>query len=541
MVDRMLTGRLALHRTLNLLPCAVEAPFNSYYSQHENTCLENTRVDVLQEISHWVDGQGKQCIFWLNGLAGTGKSTISRTISRRYFEQGRLGASFFFSRGGGDVSHAGKFFTSIAMQLMDNAPPLQRCICKAIMEYRDIASQSLRDQWHQLILHPLSKLNGRAHHLSYILVVDALDECESEKDIKAILQLLAEARLLTTVRLRIFLTSRPEIPIRHGFSQISGSEHQDFVLHHISPAIVDHDISIFLEHHLGIIRQECYLDAGWPGKQAIRCLVQHASGLFIWAATAYRFILDGKRFAPRRLNTILERSSASTIVPEKHLDEIYITVLEQFLKQSISLAFTDKEIEESYDLLRHTLGCIVSLLSPLSANSLTRILNITKQDMDQILDSLHAILDIPKDRTIPIRLHHPSFRDFLLNKNRCNNPKLWVDKKQAHQRLADNCVQLMSISLKQDICGVDAPGFLVTDIERGQVEQCFPLEVQYACLYWVQHLQKSDAQIYDDDHIHQFLQTHLLHWFEALGWMRKVSEGIRAIICLRSIASVSSY
>jgi hypothetical protein len=99
----------------------------------------------------------------------------------------------------------------------------------------------------------------------------------------------------------------------------------------------------------------------------------------------------------------------------------------------------------------------------------------------------------------------------------------------------------MSISLKQDICGIDTPGFLVADIERDQVEQCLPLEVQYACLYWVQHLQKSDSQIHDHNQVHQFLQTHLLHWFEALSWMQKVSEGILAIICLGSIASVSLH
>ena len=38
-------------------------------------------------------------------------------MARQYFDQKQLGASFFFSRGGGDVGHAGKFVTSIALQL----------------------------------------------------------------------------------------------------------------------------------------------------------------------------------------------------------------------------------------------------------------------------------------------------------------------------------------------------------------------------------------------------------------------------------------
>jgi hypothetical protein len=50
-----------------------------------------------------------------------------------------------------------------------------------------------------------------------LIVVDALDECEREVEVRAILQLLAEARCLGGIRLRVLLTSRPETPIRFGF------------------------------------------------------------------------------------------------------------------------------------------------------------------------------------------------------------------------------------------------------------------------------------------------------------------------------------
>jgi hypothetical protein len=78
-----------------------------------------------------------------------------------------------------------------------------------------------------------------------------------------------------------------------------------------------------------------------------------------------------------------------------------------------------------------------------------------------------------------------------------------VDEKQAHQLLAGSCIQLMSTSLKQDICGIEAPGVLITDIKSSQVRKCLPPEVQCACLYWVQHLQRSGAQLYDQ--VYQFL------------------------------------
>lgn len=55
------------------------------------------------------------------------------------------------------------------------------------------------------------------------------------------------------------------------------------------------------------------------------------------------------------------------------------------------------------------------LRSPLSAFSLNRLLHLPKEVVDQTLEDLYAILDIPEDQTSPLRLHHPSFRDFLLN------------------------------------------------------------------------------------------------------------------------------
>jgi hypothetical protein len=58
-------------------------------------------------------------------MAGTGKSTIAHTIARAYFEQDRLAASFFFSRGGGDTGSASKFITTIAMQLAVHIPPVR--------------------------------------------------------------------------------------------------------------------------------------------------------------------------------------------------------------------------------------------------------------------------------------------------------------------------------------------------------------------------------------------------------------------------------
>jgi hypothetical protein len=150
---------------------------------------------------------------------------FARTSVRRYFDQNRLAANIFFSRGGRDVSHAGKFVTSIAVQLAGSLQTLEQHIYNAISEDTKIASKSLRGQWIQLIVGPLSQLSARSVPLSFLIVIDALDECEGGNDIRSILQLLAETNALRTARLQFLLPSRPETPIIFGFRAMPGIIH----------------------------------------------------------------------------------------------------------------------------------------------------------------------------------------------------------------------------------------------------------------------------------------------------------------------------
>src|SRR5436853_7855445 len=86
-------------RLLATLPCVEAAAFNSYDHQHERNCLRDTRVDILRLVTEWVDGTSTKGIFWVNGMAGTGKSTIARTLASHFASENRLGASFFFQEG----------------------------------------------------------------------------------------------------------------------------------------------------------------------------------------------------------------------------------------------------------------------------------------------------------------------------------------------------------------------------------------------------------------------------------------------------------
>ena len=86
-----------------------------------------------------------------------------------------------------------------------------------------------------------------------------------------------------------------------------------------------------------------------------------------------------------------------------------------------------------------------------------------------------------------------------------------------------------------------APGSQTSQVKGSWVEKCLPPEVQYACLYWVQHLQRGGSRIQDGGEAHRFLQAYLLHWLEALGWMGKASEGIQVILSLEAYIPVSHF
>ncbi|KAK7416688.1 hypothetical protein QQX98_005014 [Neonectria punicea] len=518
-IDKKHAENARLDDILSTLPIASEAAFNSLNNQHEPTCLSNTRVELLEDIAEWADGSDERCIFWLNGIAGTGKSTIARTVARAYYDRGNLGASFFFSRGGGDLGNANRLVTTLARQLATREPSARHYICEAIAEQTDIAERSLRDQWDQLILNPLSKLNHSSCPSTVVLIIDALDECDSEKDIRVILRVLATARSLTNIRLRILITSRPEIPIRHGFGMIPEVERQVFVLHEISPELVDRDLSLYFQDSFSVIREERGFADDWPGKKTVKRLVDNSCGLFIWASTACRFVREGRRLASKRISILLNghRSDAG---PEQQLDQIYTNVLQDSIQQD----YNEKEKAELYDMLREVLGSIVILSSPLSIESLANLLSIPINDVKDTLADLHTIFHIPRQASRPVRLHHPTFRDFLLNKSRCRDPDLWVDEKEAHKNLANGCIALMSKMLKMNICGLGSPGTLVKDVAPGHITRCIPPELQYACLYWAQHYRQSGARLTDGDPVHQFLEEHILHWLEAINLMGKSSE-----------------
>lgn len=257
--------------------------FNSYGGDHV-TCHPATRVDLLRQIQDWAQQPQSKSIFWLNGAAGTGKSTISRTFAEWLTGQDRigavdLGASFFFKRGESDRGSASRFFSTITRELVLKIPGLDSLIAKVITSDPFIFDKALGEQFDKLIYQPLQKVTNPGGYPTFILVVDALDECEQDRDIRAILDLWSRLPQITTIQLKLFLTSRPDLPIRLGFKNMSIDTHRDLILHDEVPqTTIEQDISAFLKDEFTKIREEfnnewslsTALEPDWPGDKVIQ-------------------------------------------------------------------------------------------------------------------------------------------------------------------------------------------------------------------------------------------------------------------------------
>ncbi|KKZ62642.1 hypothetical protein EMCG_03052 [[Emmonsia] crescens] len=491
-------------------------------------CLEGTRVDILREIQHWGNGHREECMFLLKGLAGTGKSTLARTIAHRFNEKGRLGASFFFSRGKKDLGDATAVLTTIAVQLAEALPDLKSDICNAIEKHGDIGQQPLYNQWQKLIFQPLLRLDRKLLlPVVLVFVLDALDECEGDEHLDELLRLLTGLKDLEVLQVKVFLTSRPERSIYASFRELPHIVHHDLTLHSVPKAVIDGDISIFLRHELGKINSKRRIDKSWPGEESIQTLVQKADRLFIYAATVCRFIAES-RFPEKRMSEMLQAESMSRSSTGE-LDKMYSEILKHVLDEG-----NEEDKKEMASLFKQIVGSIIILFEALPQSALTSILDLPSSDIMEVLESLHSVLDIPDDENSPIQLFHLSFRDFLFSEERCANPAFTIKEEAAHSNLLSKCLDLISKHLKQDICELQHPGTSVADVKQSTLETFLPPDVQYACKYWIHHLQKSQIDLHDDGEVHTFLRKHLLHWVEALSLTGNMPDAIVMVGLLES-------
>ena len=297
-----------------------------YLCGNRQGCMKGTRRDLLSQLENWSNDKEDKQVFWLNGLAGTGKSSVAQTFAERSFADGKLGASFFCSRSSGEKSKLQAIFPTLAFQLAYRYPDFRKELLPALIASHDVGRESLCSQMEKLVVRPF-----QATQTPTLIVIDALDECRDEEPTSALLSVLS--RYVDHIPgVKFLITGRPEPHVHSGFRLKSLRPVTEVLkLHEVAQYSVDSDIRLFLKSRLTEVvgvRRDCTFAPDWPKSSDVDIICTKAAGFFIYASTVVKFVASKNRIPIEQLDLIIS-SPQTTIHEGRRIDPLYAQVLEQ--------------------------------------------------------------------------------------------------------------------------------------------------------------------------------------------------------------------
>ncbi|KAG9105144.1 hypothetical protein FRC07_009574, partial [Ceratobasidium sp. 392] len=478
----------------------------------ERQCVAGTRTVILDELTDWARRSDPgSCFAWIRGHAGLGKSSIATSLCLRLNDQHVLASSFFCKRDNQELRDPRRVLTTIVYGLALRWEPYKVAVVAAIQEDPELHSRHLQPLYDLLIAKPLHRIAQDKPSLGVLtVVVDALDECG---DASTRRQLLLCLRSMSQYGpwLRVLVTSRPDLDIQEFFKTGEADWFMQYDL-------AEHDASTDIRFYVQNTLRDIALTDDWPSDASDQ-IAHRASGLFIWARTACRFIIDGID-RPKRLELLLANSRLADI------DSLYATAIKN---SGLDAA------EDNRTCMLQCLGAVVvtSTQAPLSAANLAALLKdrIPRRVLERVLQSLSSVLYVDLKLDGAIRISHPSFMDYLIDPKRSKD--LWVDLSQHNATLAECCVSGMIQRLRFNICGLKTSDVFnsgVPDLSY-RVEESISPHLRYCCFYWASHLVTAERKTRLEHLMRRFLLgPELMYWVEALSLLGRLDSGLASLL-----------
>ena len=399
----------------NLRKSAVNAYYDSEKQPSSSECLHGTRSRQINMLMDWVEANKKERpLFVVLGPAGSGKSSLLRTVARMCEEKKYLAANFFFSGTDSTRNTLRCLINTIAYQIAEAIPELRPYVARSVHAEPSILSRSFESQTQRLLLNPLSQLRSEYSDFSYhhrVIVIDAMDEClevnEQRRFIFALSTVLKDKSfpflcLLSTRFDRHIERNLTTIlnPWIYGRMTLGGNEDDE-----------RGDIWTYLQANIGFIRKShpfgTRIPDEWPLKSDLKAIVQKSGGQFIYASTVIRYVESPNHNPYEQLRYILGISTIkSGAGPFAELDALYralmssvenietaIEILGIELVRTSSQFWTPRTLRLGFNFNKH-------LLSP---------------DADIFLAPLASVLSCEHGK---IKFYHLSFAEFLLDHTR---------------------------------------------------------------------------------------------------------------------------
>ena len=487
--------------------------------------MKGTRVQVLRDIESWIMNPLAPVIFWIAGLAGTGKSSVAWTVCEcaRADINIVLGGSFFCSRSTSLVAQRDVrcIIPTLAQILARQSPEFSRALADELAWDPDVVHMQVKTQAEQLLCKPLLALADLSTPV--LFVIDALDECSDERELAellaAIVQLNGDSDL--NVNVKFLLTSRPETHIL-GSPISDRCQNEILLLHMINTAEVNRDIALYVEDAFS----KSPLAQPWYATNDVATLAALSNGLFIFASTIIAYILDTKSVQGRksRLRTAMEavRQSAVAMGP---LDTVYEFVITR-------ASDTTKVEPEELKLTRKTLASILAAREPLSISTLAELLKLDADYLRESLQRLHAVVHVPEEDGQPdLRTLHASFGDYLFDRAAQN---IRIPEPLGHDVLSQGCLSRMA---RDDLCFNVSRSRSSYETNDPTSASRIALPLIYACLQWAHHVAAASESDATDALVEKVFVPKFLFWLEVLSVLGKVGAASGLLRVAGSVVS----
>ena len=290
-----------------------------------------------------------------------------------------------------------------------------------------------------------------------------------------------------------------------------------FHLHDIEQSFVEEDIKRYLTNVLGSMPQP-------PSSNEIERLAKRAGKLFIYAATAARYINPDDIPAANsraRLLTVLgmppapSRTSAST-KQYKGLDALYTSIL--------SAAFNDELEAEETTCMELVLRTVICTKEPMTAETMASLLGLTKGEVEIALEPLWSVLHVPEAGGLVAALH-ASFPDYLLDSRRSGI--FYCNRVLQGELLASCCFGVMERQLRFNICKLESSFVFDKDVVNlnERIKSSISPSLSYSCQYWGEHLGAAANTKELRQKLLDFLSNRLLFWMEVLNLKKQMGMG----------------
>ncbi|KAH9834936.1 uncharacterized protein C8Q71DRAFT_132694 [Rhodofomes roseus] len=469
-------------------------------AMHIPSCTEKTRIQLLDDIYTWALADARP-IFILNGAAGTGKSTVAKTVCAALEGKSRLGGSFFCSRGGkAGQQDVESIFHTLAYFLSHYSPTFAAEVAKALQDAPDVAKFVIKKQFDVLIARP-AKIAFTTADAAPVLVIDAVDELEwprsnSSPTPKDLLDVIVDQA--PQLHLKFVVTSRPEAGLWEAFGPPDSDSRRKHVrLHDIPRFVVDADVLRYLTVELKVIP---------ASKDHISTLAARSQGLFIYAATACKHI-KARNASP---GTRLQALTSSHATALTGIDEMYNYILEEALQ-----GLENSEVE----VVLRCLHAIVCVPNPFSVLEFAHLLRLTPDQVRYALVALHSVINVPDpdDDHGFLTTYHASFPDYLTTRTRSGSKRWAADTGATHLDVFLGCNKIMETGLFFNVSGCSTS---YASNAKQPSRHALPsyLAIVYACRFWIEHLTMSSiSEERATQDVSAFFGKQFLYWLEVLS------------------------